>query len=157
MIIVEGADHLGKTTFVNKIATHFNLAPGHLGIPPEGWDFRGDYVNLIREQRVYDRFHLGAIVYGSILRCHPVPSDLNINIAMVDNTLRHANAVMIILHASDENWYRERLESGKEEAFDEETILAANRIFPWIAPSWARIIDVSKGYPEVEQWMKPVG
>ena len=64
-IIIEGADGVGKTTLVNKLAERYNLGVIHChSKDPNDLDF---YYQLLRKNEViYDRHLIGEMVYPKI-------------------------------------------------------------------------------------------
>jgi DNA polymerase III delta prime subunit len=67
--IVEGPDGAGKTTYATALAAQFGLKVHHEGPPPADNIF-GHYYQLLDRQQamVFDRLHLGELVYGPLLR-----------------------------------------------------------------------------------------
>jgi thymidylate kinase len=64
MIIIEGPDLAGKSTFAKAIAKKLELEYCHLDKP--GPDFHGflGYMDLIDPEKVWDRFHISEPVYA---------------------------------------------------------------------------------------------
>lgn len=70
-VIVEGPDGAGKTVFARRLCDARGFAYHHEGPPPEGPSALHHYARLLLEAKrptVFDRFHLGELVYGPILR-----------------------------------------------------------------------------------------
>ncbi len=115
----------------------------HLGVPGPNFDW--DYPRLYNPCMVYDRFHLGALVYGYIMNLHEVPNRLVQLIDKVNSWLEHGTT-LIVVHTSDEEWYWDHLKrNGKKEEFAVDQIMMANRLFPIIAPQWAKKVDIQDG------------
>jgi hypothetical protein len=76
VIILEGPDGSGKTSLARRLEKEWGMIYSHEGPPPDNKDdSRLDYyaVTLIRALRrkqptVFDRFHLGELVYGPVAR-----------------------------------------------------------------------------------------
>lgn len=129
-IIIEGPDHVGKTTLAQKLARHFGTKIGHMSKPEgDGWKLT-DFVNRLgyKDTGIWDRFHLGGIVYGELLCKHPCkmkPSDVD----LLHRYMEWRGDTLVLITAEEE-YLAERLEmSGKNELFDRRTILLANRGF----------------------------
>lgn len=70
-IIIEGPDGAGKTTLAKVLCSALSMDYHHEGPPPQGVKPYDHYRNVYRElthPTVIDRFHLGEIVYGPLLR-----------------------------------------------------------------------------------------
>lgn len=70
LIIVEGADGVGKTTFAHKLAAELNCDVWHKGPPTADpiTEYEMPLVDYTPEQNVVcDRWHLGEVVYPPIL------------------------------------------------------------------------------------------
>ena len=118
MIIIEGADELGKTTLARSLGEAVHMSKPD-GIP--------DYLNLLQPGKVHDRFHLGAMVYGMALKKHDY-------LPWMDFRRLHSAIAMrgwktIVLYTEHETWYRERLIRGKPQMFSVETVMDANRCY----------------------------
>ena len=153
MLILEGADHLGKTTLAKSLKLRYE----HMGIPESGFDYYRDYLYPITPHVVADRFHLGAMVYGHLLKLHPVcPEFQSIHDAVDYEIKRDCN--MFVIYTSDESWYHDHLtKGGKDEAYKVADIMKANRLFPAIAPDWAITIDIKNGaFEQVRRTMELV-
>ncbi len=66
MIVLEGADGVGKTTLARAIAEALNLKVRHMSRPDDDFDHVSGYMSLVGKH-VQDRFHLGSVVYGRML------------------------------------------------------------------------------------------
>lgn len=68
MLVISGADLVGKTTFVdacvkllqNRGLQHMKM---HLSRPPASFDYYMDYVDKMSVTTVWDRFHLDSLAY----------------------------------------------------------------------------------------------
>jgi hypothetical protein len=74
VVILEGPDGCGKTTLAAHLVEQFGFEYRHEGPPPLDCDRLHYYGNLLLEAHkgtkpvVFDRFHLGEVVYGPIKR-----------------------------------------------------------------------------------------
>lgn len=73
MLIVEGPDAVGKTTFLRKCIAELErrgipLLMQRFGILPSRWDYPRDYLQWIKPTAASDRFILSEVVYGQQLR-----------------------------------------------------------------------------------------
>lgn len=70
-VIIEGPDGSGKTTLSTMLCKEQGMGYHHEGPPPPGVDLLHYYAGLLvnaPQPTVFDRLHLGEVVYGSILR-----------------------------------------------------------------------------------------
>lgn len=161
MIIIEGADAVGKTTAAQTLckliqarfrtdATVRELYR-HMSKPSDDFDHFSDYVTLIHEG-VQDRFHLGAMVYGKMLGCGRYPTSRKMR--CLQRYLRWTGCVTVIL-TGERKWLSDQLEkSPKTEMYAKEQILDANECYKALATShnrgenWADIwLDVTTEWP----------
>jgi len=74
MIIVEGTDKAGKTTFLSNLINRFpepyrqKLQVVHFGILPEDWDYCNDYKRYVKSNVILDRFVDSERAYGPVYR-----------------------------------------------------------------------------------------
>lgn len=66
MLIIEGADNVGKTTIAKRLAERLGYEYRHEGPPPVGVDVVRYYLERMHDDVVQDRFHWGEIVYGAL-------------------------------------------------------------------------------------------
>lgn len=71
-VILEGPDGAGKTTLAQKLIKKHGFLYHHEGPPPEGsgslLHYYAERLLDAKEPTVFDRFHLGEMVYGPLLR-----------------------------------------------------------------------------------------
>ncbi|MFW5794548.1 MAG: hypothetical protein ACOCV1_03585 [Bacillota bacterium] len=87
MIIVEGTDKSGKTTFISNFLRNLRKKTNkeyfvqHYGLLPRDWNYEEDYYQSIKENMILDRFIDSEIVYGKVYRggCNPKLSNKNLN------------------------------------------------------------------------------
>lgn len=125
MIILEGANLVGKTTLANALLARF---PGwhyeHLGLLEVGWDYYWDYIIRIRRRVVQDRFHLSEWVYGNAIRGESlITADV---LRLVSATVRLTGGIIVVITTSEEN-IRERYTD--TEMFSVDQIQKVNSMF----------------------------
>lgn len=132
MLILEGSDHLGKTTAAQtlvKLAAERVDNPSvddvahpirytHMTRPNKAFDFLYDYQDLLSKYAVQDRFHLGALVWhkGVI-----TPESLQ----LIESWIGCLGSYTVIFASTNDEWYRAHLE-GVNQMFDIDTLIAAN-------------------------------
>ena len=84
MLVIEGADCVGKSTLVKKLAKIFknkglSVTQSHLGAEASQWTV-GDYVKCIQRWHIQDRFHLSERAYGEVFRNGPKLSENEIKL-----------------------------------------------------------------------------
>lgn len=142
MIVIEGPDGVGKTTFANKLLEYSarNGEPmtyHHMTRPSPGFDYFNDYVLMgIGGNIVRDRFHLGAVVYGQMLGLHSYQEDPTLLRALI-RFVRMRRCVTVVITA-DDHWLRDSLEKEikekkREQMYNVNTIIQANKCFRAIA------------------------
>lgn len=169
-LILEGPDHIGKTTVAWHLYRKYDYRIHHMGVPTPDWDYEKDYLDRLPKlrvvTRVYDRFHLGALVYGRFLRLHSTNGWSWKTMTRIMQVISSANIPVVIMYTSNSNWLENLLRiKGKTEKFNVKQILGANEIYQMLAH--ARIggrdfcqfaWDVKDGkYPEketIEAWIR---
>ena len=142
MIIIEGSDQTGKTTLARKLSERIALQLHgddksweriyrHMGRPPDDFDHVSGYVDQVGPV-VWDRFHLGALVYGKILRNGGCPSSKEM--LWVQRYLRWQGAIVVVLHA-DRWWMKEHVNTTRKEMYTRDIILDANDLFRLVSKS----------------------
>lgn len=133
MIILEGADGVGKSTLAQSLAERLAETVGgdrvdwrsvyrHMTRPPDDFDHLTGYLDV--SGRVQDRYHLGAIVYGQLLGLGGYPTASRMR--LVQRYLRWQGCITVVLHG-ERDWLRERLRvSPKAEMYSIDRILDAN-------------------------------
>lgn len=71
MIVIEGGDYVGKTTFQQMLfkqlrKTQFPHTKEHLSRPAADFNCCNDYIKMMHRNVIYDRFHISMLAY----RCH---------------------------------------------------------------------------------------
>jgi thymidylate kinase len=127
MIILEGADCVGKTTLQSRILdfirarTDYPVVPAHFGRLPSKWDYYWDYLPHINRFTVMDRFVLSEMAYGSVLRGGHRLSEPR----LLQAELSRVGSVTAVLYASDPSVIKDRY-SKEREAFPLEGVLRVN-------------------------------
>ncbi len=154
MIIVEGSDHVGKTTFCKKLVKEMGGLAfyRHMSKPTDDFDYFGDYLSQLRSGDVYDRFHYGAYVYGAMLNLHPTKGFSLDSMRLVSRFIHLRRGLIIVIHDSNHPEYERRLiVEGKEEMFMGRDMRFANMIFSkmhLVDENPTRVIDIKGG----NQW-----
>lgn len=148
-IILEGSDNVGKSTFAQLLSKLTGLPVRHMTKPDKTFDF--DYVRKYRAEApaIFDRFHLGGLVYGYYLNLHYVPPDFHTRRA----ALRfQEKPLVVILYSSSKKDYVAKW-GEREQMFKMDTAWAANMQYRRLAQTnecdyhW----DVAKyGWPDEE-------
>lgn len=164
MIILEGADHTGKTTFSRLLTKHIAakfghdelssvLYYGHMSRPPEDFDHVAEYMAGVGA-RCQDRYHLGSIVYGKILGGGSFVSARKMRV--VQQYLAWRGCVTVVMFCERDK-LRKRLMSAvdREEMYSMERILDANEAYRGLtkssndgAPYADVAIDVTDRWPD---------
>jgi hypothetical protein len=151
VIVIEGSDNLGKTRASKRIAELTGWEYRHMNPPPDHWDYNLDVVKMVQIQTVQDRFHLGGLVYGHFLQCHPVVQlDLGRYRDLCINELRERGVLIVVMYAGDDAWYADHLEADPErdEMFSSVKRQAANAIFRGLPGIDFRYDVARDGYPD---------
>jgi len=164
MIIIEGADGVGKTTFCRKLCDVFVAQMGstaagwysHMSRPAENFDHVTGYMRAVRAG-VQDRFHLGSIAYGKLLGSGTYPTPRKM--AIVQRYLEWQGCCVVVLRA-ERDWLKRELLARPDldkEMYQLDQILDVNDAFTALANShnrgnsWAHsMIDVTDGWPGEE-------
>ena len=138
MFIIEGSDCVGKTTVAEQVVKLTNIGGDfpayyqHMTRPPEHFDFRFHYLDLMSKYAVMDRFHLGALAY------HPegtLPSYIK---RWVEAHLYLRGSIIVIMYCSNDLAYRKKLErhaKERKEMFNFDFLANANKIYTELALS----------------------
>lgn len=137
MIVVEGADLVGKSTLVKAIVNELrlrgrNYATCHLGRLAPG-DRENEYYELMRFRQVWDRFHVSEVCYRAhddIECCIPVESFNRVTQEIQENF-----GGIIVVMCEHAETIKARYEKIGDDIYDLERILDVNRSFKEIACS----------------------
>ncbi|PHR92023.1 MAG: hypothetical protein COA69_09665 [Robiginitomaculum sp.] len=140
MLILEGADNLGKTTAawkmmkIAKAKGVKNLGCHHMGRPDKSFNFCSDYGPMMGHSLIQDRFHLGALVWHDGVMNFP-------RLRAVEDRLATFNPLIIVFTADTELFdYKATLDPGRE-LFDLDSIVKANGIYE----------DITRGHFALEE------
>ncbi len=164
MIILEGTDHVGKTTAAQAmceiIGERLSRPPltlyGHMSRPPESFDHVAEYMRAVRAG-VQDRFHLGSIVYGRILGGGTFT--LARRMRVVQAYLRWTGCHVVVFTCS-RDMLRRRLAASvnKEQMYRQDQILDAGEAFRGLSvssnlgePYCDQVVDVTEKWPTREE------
>lgn len=130
MLIVEGSDLVGKTTFCKKLLEYKNLSEAgyiykHFSRLPKSFDYCNGYMDNAVHNSVQDRYHMSEIVYSKVRREKESPLTPEYY-RLVDGFLRSLGAFTIIITAH-ENLFKDRMRN--DEMYDLDAIIEANRWF----------------------------
>ncbi len=112
MLVIEGADCLGKTILAKKIVKRVSdiglpVVYSHMTRPNEDvFDFFLDYKKMLNPCAVQDRFHLGGLAWheGKIS---------SVRLQIINAWIRSKGGLIVVLYAADEEWYEQRLKKDK--------------------------------------------
>lgn len=130
MLIIEGADCVGKTKLAEDLAMRLDKAYKHSS---KGFETASDYVTKLDLDNVYDRWHLSEHVYARLLK-RKTCMDIKNTIAVARQT-RQAGFLTIVL-VSDPQFLLENLHKQEGDHIAAGTtklaasqILVANHLF----------------------------
>lgn len=129
MLIFEGPDLVGKTTFaksfLNELPRHIYR---HFGLLPPAFDHFRDYDQHSGVYIIQDRFHMSELVYGTVCRdnCQVNPERYR----LINGMLALKGAMTIVMCFEEPALLKERYSRHvKREAFDEGQCLAVNSAY----------------------------
>lgn len=137
MIIIEGADLVGKTTLAKTLLGRRYLADeGYwykwMCKPPINFDGCRGYIDMAYMKSVQDRFHMSEIVYRAVDGMTPCITPEKYR--LVDAHLRLMGVINVLIICTTEDLIKERHKL-REELYDEESVCRANYYFGLIADS----------------------
>ncbi len=126
MLILEGSDHLGKTTAAKGAVRLMNgrgdypVRYQHMTRQAPSFNFASDYLDMMSLLAVQDRFHLGAIAYHEKV----MPNEC---LRWLEGQILIRASVIVIFVCRNDLWYKERLQKSKGQMFDVDFMVEANR------------------------------
>ncbi len=128
MFIVEGADFVGKTTFLNQARTKINRAKWprwygrdvikiqHWGRLPENFNYGQSYLDAVTKGgQLSDRFALSELAYGAAFRNGVNPKFTPHLRRLVARELNRAGSVQVLLRANVDSIARRMIERGRDD------------------------------------------
>lgn len=138
MIVIEGTDCVGKTTLARKLVERLNFFSdgklgenwfyAHLSSPSDGWDYYWDYVRLMQQNIILDRFYMSELAYRTVKE-DTTPRINPDHIPFLEAGLLMMGAVTVVL-VGDHTEITARY-SEKPEMFKLDKVLAVNEWFRW--------------------------
>lgn len=130
MLIVEGTDLVGKTTFCRKLLEHL---PKHIyahfsRLPPQ-FDYYWGYVDRMSRYVVQDRFHMSELAYAWARGDEPRVSPEQYR--LIDAELRRLGTYTVVITSLSGKLLNARMRGG--EMYDIHTICQANVQFQHLA------------------------
>jgi len=132
MLVVSGADLVGKSTFcakVLKILQEDYKLPHmlhHLSRPPASFDYYQDYVDILSVYSVWDRFHLDSLAYRA---CDDHPSRMTpLKFAMTEAQFRLNCGYQVVLY-TDQHVLQNRYDLKGDPMYSIEHIKRVNEKF----------------------------
>jgi hypothetical protein len=101
-VVLEGADCTGKTTLAHHLFETYGFAYHHEGVPPGTGSLLNYYAELLTRDvpTVFDRLHLGELVYGPIMRGRSRLSEAELR--LLDQLVAATGSVVVICAPSRE-------------------------------------------------------
>jgi hypothetical protein len=106
MIILEGADCVGKSTLSKKLIPllddlKYPHVEQHFGLLPKSWDYCSDYIRNVRPGVVMDRFHMSELIYGSVVPGRTQWLD-PVAYERVDSKITHVGGIVVLCWEDEE-------------------------------------------------------
>jgi hypothetical protein len=137
MLIIEGPDGVGKTTFAHKCvkyaagnAWQIPAVYSHFSRLPETWDYYHSYLPYMNKHSVMDRFHMSEVTYGHACRGNSRVDQSRCR--LLDAQLDLLGSYTVILYAVTDPDMRDLYTiaaDGRHEMFSMEKIVAVNQMY----------------------------
>jgi len=109
MLILEGCDLAGKTTFAHRLIKELNKRFGRVRFysyasltrPTAAWSQYWTYAKRIYNEIVQDRFHMSYSIYRNMVPNNKQPEHLEHQYANVEKALAKVGALTVVLCPSD--------------------------------------------------------
>ena len=136
-MIVEGSDRLGKTTAAKRLAKFLGWEYVHYSRPSSDFNWNADWFWRLKKNTVFDRFHLGGLIYGHQLNLHPVGDNYIETCAELNATIRRLGGEVLVFHEENKDKMCEHIKTTWtfDEMYDPEQIIEANEFFGLAAKS----------------------
>jgi len=131
MLIVEGADGVGKTNAAKRLVemaktyqlndSGFPVYYSHATRFNDFFDYHSHYLDMVSQYAVQDRFHLSSLVYHDEV----MEED---KLRVIEGWLLSVGSLICVIATDDETWYETHLKaSTRKEMFSTEQIIESNR------------------------------
>lgn len=162
MFIIEGSDSLGKTTTAKRLvelANKRDLYPirySHMTRPPNCFNFKSDYLDLMSVCAVQDRFHLGGLVW------HEEGTITDASLKWIEGQLASLGSVLVVFVSPPLIYPHILKKYKKDEMFSEEAMIKGNAKFrklieySIVTDFTVSVSDPEKDAPgdqELERWI----
>ena len=131
-ILIEGADQVGKSTLATALSKRLNLPVKHLGKPGELGYSLAFFTEYFSSSGIYDRAHLGGIVYGEFLGFHKNLLRPFIREAL-ERWMIYNDFIMLVVTADPELLSSRIQQNDREEMCNMADILLANHFYSDLA------------------------
>lgn len=148
-IIIEGPDGIGKTTLIGAMQQrleslaiesetrhlHKNDVVGFQTVSAL-LKHLGAKLNPANTNVIWDRFHLGPIVYGWMCELHQNPFKSRHEVSFYVQSALRWNAFTVVMFSSDREWYADHvstLAARRDELFNVDQMIGANRAYTELA------------------------
>ncbi len=138
MLIIEGPDAVGKTTFAQKCVEYMREYQPDLpvigqafGMLPAKWDYYADYLPYVTPYAVMDRFVMSEVAYGAVCR-NRVGFVTQDRLNRVQAELDRVASFTVVITAATDDDMRELFLRAKEkrpEEFKVEQVVRVNQAF----------------------------
>jgi len=166
MIIIDGPDHVGKTTLAKALANVLPITYRHLSKLHNRFDPYWDYVPMMDRCVLMDRFYDSRTAYGIALQ-NQLPLD-TFHMDLLDAHAKLHGAIRVLVYIENPTTYYEKAEWGDWEMYSkEQSIRVANQFIalkherPWdfkwasdvIFPTKALVTDICDRWRKTQHWL----
>ena len=156
MLIIEGSDLVGKTTFARKLVEYLNgldvpVIYAHFGLLPASWNYYWDYLDHMNRRVVMDRFIMSEVVYGAACRGH---SQIDASTyRLLDARIRLYNGVTVVMTAKPTFIEEQYTKHKDRETFQLDDVLAVNALYREIAARHRLRFGQEEWVMDVDHWI----
>lgn len=142
MLIIEGADLVGKTTLQRELLKRLpQHVPAHFTRLPPGFDFYHHYLTAANRWAVQDRFHLSELAYARFNRVGPSPLEAHVD--LLHHRLRYEfGAFTVLLIAETRDVFTTRWREG--EMFTLQQVMEVNDAFQALRPYADMVVPITR-------------